>query len=176
MLDRPQSDFIYLKVQNFTIIRSMKYLLLTTILFLVACSTHTYEKQVKLVVLKTSKIKFADIAYVGQANDAVVLELYIAGKALKTISIDRLVCVADEGCLSKSSFNKEYLFDGYPEDLMKNVLLGKPIYESKNVKYLQGEMLQVIQEKNVDITYRVSTHRIYFKDKTNNILISIKEL
>lgn len=129
-----------------------------------------------MVVLKTPKIKFADVAYVSGGDDAVTLELYVAGKALKTISIDRMVCVEGEGCMQESSFNDEYLCSGYPADLLKNVLLGKPIYGGQNLERSSGEFSQSIQDAEVNIRYIVNQHRIYFKDKTNNILISIKDI
>ena len=154
----------------------MKYLLLLITLFFVACSTHTYEKQSKMVILKTPKIKFADVAYISRGDDAVVLDLYVAGKALKNISIDGMVCVDGEGCMQKSSFNDEYLCSGYPADLLKNVLLGKPIYGGENIERSSGEFSQSIKNAEVNIRYIVNAHRIYFKDKTNNILISIKDI
>lgn len=154
----------------------MKYIVFVFALFFIACSTHTYEKQSKIVVLKTPKIKFADIAYISRGKDAVVLDLYVAGKALKTITIDNLVCVEGAGCISKDTFNEEYLSPSYPANLLQNVLLGKPIYEGKNIERSAGEFSQTIKDAEVNIRYIVNARRIYFKDKTNNILISIKEL
>ena len=155
----------------------MKYILLVLTLFLVACSTHTYGvREPKTVVLKTPKIKFADVAYLSRSDESVAVELYAVGHALKTISIDSMVCIKGEGCMSKSAFNDAYLCSGYPPNLLKNVLLGKPIYGGKNMERSGGEFSQTIKNAEVNIRYIVNTHRIYFKDKTNNILISIKEL
>ncbi len=154
----------------------MKYLLVFLVLFFSACSVKQLEKNSKMVVFKTQNIRFSDLGYIGKDGDSVEIDLYVVGKAFKKISIDGMVCIEGEGCMRKSSFNEEYLCSVYPDDLLKNVFLAKPIYEQKNLLKTDIGFVQIIQNENVDIVYRVETEMVYFKDRKNRILIKIKDV
>lgn len=154
----------------------MQYLLITFLLLFNACSIHKYEQsEAKIIVIKTSKIKFADIGYLQHSNDALSLELFMAGKSIKTISINHLVCV-DEGCMSRSTFNKEYLNATYPDKLLQNILLGKTIYNKENFHKNSDGFEQNIQNENVSIKYKVKNQEIFFKDRRNSIIFKIKDI
>ena len=153
----------------------MKYLLLIFALFLSACSIKNYEHvQSKLIIIKSPKLKFADLGYLRNTKNAVELELFVAGKAIEKFSINHLVCVS-EGCMSKSSFNEKYLNAAYPDDLLQNILLSKEIYDEKNKLKTDDGFEQNIENKNVSITYKVSAHSMQFKDRKNNIIFKIKD-
>lgn len=154
---------------------SMKYIFFILLAVFSGCSVAPQIKETKIVTLKTPKLKFNDIGYVTKTSDSVSIDLYIAGKALKSISIDRMVCISGEGCISKDSFNNDYLYDNYPSDLLKNVLLAKPIYNAKGLQKSAGEFSQTIKNAEVDIRYIVNQHATYFKDRKNNILIKLKD-
>ena len=152
---------------------------ITAILFLIlsaGCGTKQLEKTSKMVVFKTKQIKFSDVAYLAQDKNSVEIDLYIAGKAFKKISINTLVCIENEGCIRKSSFNEEYLSSAYPDELLKNVFLGKPIYEGRNLQKTVDGFEQNIFDNGVDIAYKVEANQIYFKDKSNAILIKVKDI
>lgn len=153
----------------------MRYLFIVLVLFFSACSVKEYtHTQSKIIIIKSPQIKFADLGYIRNADDAIELELFMAGKSIKKISINHLVCV-DEGCMSRSGFNEDYLHYSYPRDLMQNVLLAKPIYESKNLSKTDDGFIQKIQNKDVDIKYKVNSRVTFFKDKKNNIILKFKE-
>jgi hypothetical protein len=98
----------------------------------------------------------------------------MAGKCIEKISVNHLVCVSD-GCMSRSSFNKDYLSSAYPDDTIQNILLGTEIYDGQGkVKIAEG-FEQNINDGHVEIKYSVTPHAIYFKDKKNNILLNIKD-
>lgn len=139
------------------------------------CSIHNYEHtQSKLIVIKSPKLRFADIGYLRNSGKSIELELFIAGQAIEKITVNHLICTS-EGCMSKSGFNAEYLSSAYPADMMQNLLLGKAIYDGKNlVKTVEG-FEQNITTQDVQITYKVSTHAVIFKDKKNNILFKLKD-
>jgi len=145
-------------------------------LFLSACSLKNYaHTESKVVIIKTPKLKFSDLAYIKHTGNAVALELFVAGKQVQSISIDYLICV-DEGCMSKSSFNSEYLNSAYPDEILQNIILGKPIYGKRNFFKSSSGFEQSIQSESVDISYRVNTHEIYFKDRKNRIIFKIKDI
>ena len=141
----------------------MKYIMLFSLLFFSACSVKNYETtQSKIIIIKSPKIKFADIGYLRNSEDAIELELFMAGHAIEKITINHLVCVS-KGCLSKSGFNEDYLHHSYPDDILQNILLGKEIYEGKfKSKTLEG-FEQKISTKDVDIKYRVKNKEIFYK-------------
>lgn len=153
----------------------MKYLLLVFILIFSACSNKSYDKtKTKIIFIKSPKIKFADLGYIRNSDEEIELELFIAGKTVEKISINKLICVSN-GCMSKSGFNKDYLNSAYPEDTLQNILLSRPIYEGKHKKQASFGFIQYIKDEYVDIAYVVTQHMAYFKDKKNRIIFKIKD-
>ena len=154
----------------------MKYIIFFFTLFLFsACSLKVYEKtQSKIITIKTKKFRFSDLGYVRSASSGVELELFAAGKSLFKVEISNFICT-DEGCLRKKSFNEEYLSKHYPENLLQNVILGKAIYEARNLEKNSYGFSQNISNETVDISYSVAFDEIYFKDRANNILIKIRD-
>jgi len=153
----------------------MKYILIAFALFFSACSVKNYEvTQTKVIIMKSPKIKFADVGYLRNSDKSIELELFAAGKAIEKITINHLICVS-EGCMTKGSFNKDYLNKAYPTSIMQNILLGDAIYEGKNRVQTSEGFEQLIEDEDVNITYRVSSNAIYFKDRKNRIIIKIKD-
>ncbi|MFA6192887.1 MAG: hypothetical protein WC665_11140 [Sulfurimonas sp.] len=150
------------------------YLLVLMLLFS-ACSVKNYEQtKTKVLIIKSPKIKFADIGYIRNSNEKIELELFIAGKCIDRISVNTLICVSD-GCMSKSSFNKDYLSAFYDEDVLQNILLGTPIFGGKNRVKTEDGFEQNISDANMEISYKVTPHVVSFKDRKNNIIFTIKD-
>ncbi|MFT5835973.1 MAG: hypothetical protein ACI9RG_000867 [Sulfurimonas sp.] len=153
----------------------MKYLLIAFALLFTACSVKNYEiTQTKIIIIKSPKIKFGDVAYLRNSQKSIELELFTAGKSIEKISINHLICTS-AGCMTKSGFNQEFLNASYPSDILQNILLGTPIYDEKNRVYTKDGFEQKIEDKDVKITYRVSSNLIYFKDTKNKIIFKIKD-
>jgi len=154
----------------------MKYILLIFTLILSACSVKSYEHtSSKIIIIKSPKLKFADLGYIRNSGKSVELELFVAGKAVEKNTLNHRVCTS-EGCMDKRSFNKEYLSAAYPDDMLQNILLGRPIYAGlKRVQTADG-FEQRVETQHVEITYSVNPHAIYFKDTKNKILINIKDM
>lgn len=153
----------------------MNYLLAFFILFFAGCSTKNYEfTQTKIVIIKSPKLKFADVGYLRNSEKSIELEIFVAGTAVEKIAINHVICVRD-GCMSKRSFNEEYLHSTYPEDILQNVLLGKAIYDGKNKVKTDDGFEQNIQNADVNISYKVNASTIFFKDKKNVILLKLKD-
>ncbi|MCK9473072.1 hypothetical protein [Sulfurimonas sp.] len=154
----------------------MQYILLIFTLFFSACSIKNYEHtQTKIITIKSPKIKFYDVGYLRNSDKAIELELFIAGKSIEKIAINHLICVSD-GCMSKSGFNKEYLNSAYPDDILKNILLSHAIYGGANLSKTKNGFTQDIEDKDVDIIYRVESNGVFFKDRKNSIIFNIKDL
>ena len=154
----------------------MKYLLLIFILIFSACSTKNYDiTKTKIVIIKSPQIKFSDLGYLRNSENSIELELFIAGHAIQKISINHLICVS-EGCMSKSGFNEDYLNENYPDDILQNILLAKPIYNSENLEKTADGFIQHISSVHVEIVYKVTQNQVFFKDKKNKIIFKIKDI
>ncbi len=154
----------------------MRYLGLLFLLLFSACSIKEYaQTKTKIIIIKSPQIKFADLGYVRNTNKAIELELFMAGKSIKKITINNLICV-DDGCMTKGGFNEDYLVSSYPSDILQHILLGLPIYDAKNIQKNEDGYIQKIKDENVDIKYKVTNKQIFFKDKKNKIIFKIKEL
>lgn len=156
----------------------MKYilLLLTPFVFLFhGCSVKNYEHvQPKIFIIKSPKLKFADLGYLRNTGKSIELELFVAGNSVEKITINKLICVS-KGCMSKSGFNSEYLNASYPHDMLQNILLGEPIYDGQNKTITHEGFEQEIENKDVDIVYRVIKGAAFFKDRKNNISFKHKD-
>jgi gamma-glutamylcysteine synthetase len=114
------------------------------------------------------------LGFVRNDGNHIELELFIAGKSVQEITINHLICV-DDGCMSKSGFNKEYLNESYPDDILQNILLGQTIYDAKELVKTADGFEQQIKDVHVEIAYKVTPHVIEFKDKKNRIIFIIKD-
>ncbi len=154
----------------------MKYILILFILFFTGCSLKNYENtQAKIIIIKSPKIKFADIGYLRNTEEEIELELFIAGNVVEKITVNHLICTSD-GCMSKSGFNEDYLHSSYPDNLLQNILLAKEIYNGKNKVKTDNGFEQKIKSRHVDILYKVNPHAILFKDRKNKIIFKIKDI
>ena len=154
----------------------MKYILLIFILIFSACSTKNYEiTKTKIIIIKSPQIKFSDLGYLRNTEDSVELELFMAGKSIQKISINHLICVS-EGCMTKSGFNEDYLNENYPDDILQNILLAKPIYDADDLEKTEDGFIQRISSLHVDIVYKVTQNQVFFKDKKNKIILKIKDI
>ncbi len=157
--------------------RLMRYFLLSFIFLFSACSIKNYEHtESKIVTIKTPKLKFSDIGYLRHSGEALELELFIAGHIFKRIDINHLICVSNEGCISKEGFNGKYLNSTYPPNLLQNILLGLRIFDGANLTKSSFGFTQHILTQDVDIKYVVKAKEIYFKDRKNHILFKIKDI
>jgi len=153
----------------------MKYIVLIFTLFFSACSVKNYEHtQTKIILIKSPKLKFADLGFVRNNDNSIELELFAAGNSIQKITINHLICV-DDGCMSKDGFNKDYLNEAYPDDMLQNILLGHIIYDGEGLVKTAGGFEQRIKDAHVDITYNVGGQTIEFKDKKNKIIFIIKD-
>jgi hypothetical protein len=154
----------------------MRTLLLIFTLLFSACSIKNYEQtQSKIIIIKTPKLRFADLGYLRNTENAIELELFVAGKSIEKFTINHLVCV-NMGCMSKSGFNEEYLNAAYPDDLLQNILLGREIYAGESSLKTEDGFMQQIKTKSVDIKYVVKSKIIFFKDSKNRIIFKIKDV
>ncbi len=151
------------------------FLLLSLLLFAGCVTKQLSYKESWVVTIKSPKLKFNDIGYILHNGNSVELQLYEAGNTVERFSVNHLVCT-DSGCMPKSSFNAEYLSSAYDDDLLKDLLMRRPIFEGKNLQRNKNGFEQHIVSDAYDITYRVSADGLYFKDRKNRILFKLRKM
>ena len=155
----------------------MVKMMITTLglLFLLnGCTQLTPEKQESaFIVIKTPKMKYADMGFISTNDSKVKVEIYTAGQPLVAWEINGMnICMSTLECMDKESFNKEYLSDTYPDTLLENIFRAKPIFNREGYAEVRGGFAQHIKE---GISYSVVSGKRTFRDKLNKILIKVKE-
>jgi len=154
-----------------------RFFVIFIFIFITGCALKPIFTDSYLITLKTKKFKFNDFGIIKRYSDgSVEIKIYNAGVLIQDIKIDSKIC-SNDGCLLKEKFNKIYLSRFYPPELLKNVILGKPIFNSKNfIKKNSGFEQKIFRKNSLDIIYIVNNKEIYFKDKINKILIKVKRV
>jgi len=146
------------------------------VFFLSGCVQKTISKSEPYTALvKTPKIKFHDTAFVYTGVGYTKLEMYTLGQPTMSIEIANMICM-EQGCLSKSSFNEQFLNKAYPVALLENVLRGEPIYNGYAKRKTAKGFRQKLKSKALFIDYRVEGRKIYFKDSVNKIKITLTKI
>ena len=148
-------------------------LILFLLLILVNCSSHIYQiKQPYLITIKSKKLKFSDLGFIAKSKkeDSILINIFSLGHQILKLEIDNFISIDDGVPIPPSLFNSQYLSSDYPPNILKNIFLGKPIFQGEKIKFLANGFFQEFQS----IKYRVSQSEIYFKDSKNHILIKLK--
>ena len=156
-----------------------KFLSILTLFSLVfnSCASEPYLKENSaFIVFKTATHNYADMGFVYLNNSEVKLEFYSSGQALISLRVTNdSVCMSTLACVSKDNFNKDVLVKAYPKDILDNIFRGKPIFNSENIKKVSNGFTQNIKSSSYSIEYSVLNTQIVFIDKTNGIVIKIKD-
>jgi len=156
----------------------MRWIEIVTVLALLGgCALkEPVKSKAALVVLHTPSMRYAQTGFIRQKGERVELWLYSMATSPLVIRIGESICLEGSGCMGKEAFNARFLSPSYPENLLKNILLGRPIFGGMGMERREDGFRQRIFSDDLDIIYRVSPKKIYFKDRKNDILIKIKEL
>ena len=132
----------------------------------------------KKITMKTKKFAFSDTGFYKSDEKLIQIQAYSTGVAVADMKFYKnsdSVCVGYK-CTNRKYFNDNFLSKYYPNKLIVNILSAKPIMEAKNLVKTQNGFTQNIKSKEYDITYKVTSTSIYFKDRLNKILIKLKDL
>ncbi len=146
-----------------------------SLLFLTACTKQYEKSESRLIIIKSKHLRYADLGYLYRNSDEVRADLFVAGKLVERLEVSTLVCV-NEGCLTKAGFNERYLHPSYPDDLILNVLLARPIFEQASLQRTPTGFIQTLKSDQYNIIYKIENGDIYFKDKQNRLMIKISKL
>ncbi len=136
------------------------------------------KEESAFIVLKTPKIRYADMGFVTASPSDVKVEIYGAGQPLMKLEIGGLnICMSKFKCMDKEAFNERVLSGAYDKDLLENIFRGEPIFKGENIeKRKDSSFSQKLTKEGVyDISYSVNQKERVFKDKLNKILIKVRK-
>jgi hypothetical protein len=152
---------------------------LVAFIFIVdGCTGLSVQKQESaFIVMKTATFKYADMGFITQSRSEVNVEIYGAGQPLMSLEINGMnVCMSTFKCMAKSDFNAKILHASYPETVLENIFRAKPIFSEKNLKKnSNGFSQKIVKDGIYNISYTVKGGERIFRDKTNKILIKVRE-
>ena len=157
-----------------------KILLTITLLLISGCSSKNIvqekNQESAFIILKTPKIKYADMGFIYRSDSFIKVEIYQMGQAIMSLTINGMnICLSTLKCMEKRDFNKEMLIASYPDTLLENIFRGKPIFSGKNIKKESNGFSQNIEEKGkYSIKYEVNGDNKIFRDSKNHIKIEVR--
>ncbi len=142
------------------------------LLFFSACAlkNQEYPSQKMKVVFNTPAIKINDFGFLKKENKALNLEVYKLGQAFFKLKIREDICL-NSVCYSKTVFNQKFFKNTYYEDILKDILEAKPLWNGKNIEKTQCGFKQKLNSTNYEIFYEVCDNKISFFDKISHIKI-----
>lgn len=103
------------------------------------------------ITLKSPLIKFKGQGFLRNHKGDLSLDLYTLGKYVNTLKINEKICFDGE-CYTKKSFNEKFFGKWYYDDLLKDIIECKSIFQKKNFTKTQDGFIQKIY----DIEYKVN--------------------
>lgn len=133
------------------------------------------KKDLKLVYIISNNIKFYDFGIIDTSNKDATLEIFKLGKSLgKFIIKEKEICFMEK-CTMKWPASKSFFGKVSYDNLFEDILRKKDIFDGIG-KYLEanGTIIQTFTYGGEKIYYERSKERVYFKNITNEITISIE--
>ena len=141
-----------------------------------ACVAPLNHHEPRKIIFKTPHMAYADAGFIHDNGSELKVEIFMAGHAALVLEMGRKICM-DGYCFKKKDFVKKYLNSYYPEDILQQIFLGKPIFEGTNLtKLANGFSQTIIKEGTYQISYKVTHDTIRFKDGISRILIKTEKL
>ncbi|NPA63680.1 MAG: hypothetical protein GXO16_01775 [Epsilonproteobacteria bacterium] len=124
-------------------------------------------------VFKTPQVRFSGTGFLYRSHD-VALEGYGGGDGVFRLTLSDRVCINGR-CMDFEEFNRRFLSPCYPDDLLKRVLLARPLSED-GLKKTKDGFVQRLRSGCFDIVYSISGSKILFKDHKNHIFIKVRSV
>jgi hypothetical protein len=152
------------------------FTLWVSLAFFSGCSVKEYAPaRSMLITFKSKELRFNDMGYVKESDTGVVVELFSTGQLVERFVLEEDVCT-QKGCLGYGAFNREFLHVNYPDEILKHIFRGEPIFNGEGIIKTDGGFKQSIKATSYNVIYKVHHNSIYFKDKINKILIKLREI
>lgn len=170
-----QSLGLILEKKGFEVLKN--FIFLFVVLFLTSCSLKheiNFSAPYKIVI-KTKDIAIGDSGFIKKADGYKSIEIFSAGFLALHVELGANACI-NGMCTDRLDFNRRFFGYSHYANLLDDILDKKEIYSGMGKIKLKDGFEQNIKTKHYNITYRVTKNSIYFKDKTNHILIKLKEI
>lgn len=132
------------------------------------------EDDLKLVLIKTKNIKFYDFGLLTTSPE-LSLEVFKLGKSIGRFIIkEREICFIDD-CAPKWPASKTFFGSVGYDNLFEEILLKEDIFDGIG-KHIEsnGVLIQRFSYGGEEIYYERSDNRVYFKNLTNGVIVSIE--
>lgn len=122
------------------------------------------------MLLNTPMIKINDAGFLKKESKALNLEIYKLGQAFFELKIRDNICL-NAVCYDKITFNQKFLKNAYYDDILKDILEAKPLWNGKNIQKTQCGFIQKLSGVNYEIFYEICDNKISFFDKISRVKI-----
>lgn len=133
------------------------------------------EEDLKLVLIKSQNIKFYDFGVLKTSPD-IQLDIFKLGKFIGSFVIkSNEICFQDD-CAPKWPASRVFFGNVSYDTLLEEILLRQDIFDGLGKRLDKDDaIIQSFKYGNEEIYYERSKSRIYFKNLTNGVLISIED-
>ena len=150
----------------------MRIFVMALLLLFAGCAVKKpLHSQSVVLTVKTPKLRYSGAGFLYRGKDA-LFEAY-EGEAAFALKVGDRVCMSGR-CLSFEEFNRRFLVSCYPRDLLKRVLLAKPL--PSTLEKTENGFLQRWKTSCFDIVYSINGDNVSFKDKKNKIVIKVRRI
>ena len=108
------------------------------------------------IAIKSGSIRLSEQGFVRLGDGKIDIEVYKLGKSVFNLKMGRKICINDERCVLKKSFNKHFFGKAYYKDLLEDIILSRPIK-------VEGYYI-----------YEADSEHIYFKNE--NMFLKLKKV
>ncbi|WP_457594700.1 hypothetical protein [Hydrogenimonas sp.] len=156
--------------------RRSLWLLPVLLLLLTGCSRRYYETpQPALIVLKSPKLRYADMGFLYRGENRIKIQIYTAGRPVFTLSVGERICL-DGSCMSEAEFYRKFFGVAYPPGTLHAIFSKRAIFGGEGLLKKKGRSEQQIFEPGrFDIIYTFDATSARFRDRINHIVIKISE-
>lgn len=133
------------------------------------------EDDLKLVLIKSKNIRFYDFGVL-KTSPNIQLDVFKLGKFLGSFVIkDNEICFQDD-CAPKWPASRAFFGNVSYDTLLEEILLKKDIFDGLGKRLDKNEsIIQHFKYGGEEIYYERGKGRIYFKNLTSGVLISIED-
>ena len=124
-----------------------------------------------VLTLKSPALRYSGAGFLYREKERVLYEAY-EGAAAFRLSLSDRVCLNGR-CISYEEFNRKFLSPCYPKELIKRVLLARPI---KSLKEDKEGFVERLKSSCFDIVYSIRGDQVRFVDRKNHILIKVRRI
>ncbi|MDR2034603.1 MAG: hypothetical protein LBP89_08245 [Helicobacteraceae bacterium] len=160
--------------------RAFFFIILTAATLLTGCAKkiEALESRSVIATIKTPNLSVSQAGFISVLpNDKYRLQIYAAGQGALELTVGEKICQGALRCLSAGEFNKRYLSENYPPNLMRDVIAARAISNLENAVVIDSEngwTQNARSSGKYDVSYEKNGGATRFRDSLNKVLIVIR--